>query len=47
MFKRRGIIRVIVDDDDHSKVKSYEKFAADFGRIRDITEARWVCIFFH
>src|SRR4030095_12793811 len=36
-LRGEGIIRVIVDENDHTKVKSYEKFATDFGRIRDIT----------
>jgi glucose/arabinose dehydrogenase len=37
-LRGNGIIRVIVDENDNAKVKSYEKFAVNYGRIRDITE---------
>ncbi|HEY3251560.1 MAG TPA: PQQ-dependent sugar dehydrogenase [Ignavibacteria bacterium] len=37
-LRGEGIIRVVVDENDRTKVKSYEKFATDFGRIRDVAE---------
>jgi aldose sugar dehydrogenase len=37
-LRGNGIIKVIVDENDKTKVKTFEKFAADFGRIRDVTE---------
>ncbi len=35
-LRGNGIIRVVVDENDHSKVKSWEKIATTYGRIRDI-----------
>jgi glucose/arabinose dehydrogenase len=37
-LRGNGIIRVVIDENDHTKVKSYEKIATDFGRIRDVAE---------
>lgn len=37
-LRGNAIIKVFLDENDRTKVKSYEKFAEDFGRIRDITE---------
>lgn len=37
-LRGNGIIRVIVDENDKTKVKSHEKIATNYGRIRDITE---------
>lgn len=45
-LRGNGIIRVVVDDKDPAKVISFEKIAATFGRIRDITEGPDGLIYF-
>jgi aldose sugar dehydrogenase len=37
-LRGNGIIRVIIDETDHTKVKSWEKLAETYGRIRDIAQ---------
>lgn len=37
-LRGNGIIRVVVDEADHTKVKSWEKLAETYGRIRDIAQ---------
>ncbi len=37
-LRGEGIMRVVVDENDHSKAKSFEKICESYGRIRDITE---------
>lgn len=37
-LKGNGIMKVVVDPNDHTKQASFEKIATTYGRIRDITE---------
>lgn len=37
-LRGQGIMRVIVDENDHTKAKSFEKICDTYGRIRDIAE---------
>jgi glucose/arabinose dehydrogenase len=41
-----GIIRVVIDSNDPTKVVSYEKFCTDYGRIRDVAEGPDGAIYF-